>query len=166
MSFIDHTILWTKGEIFEGTLVAIAGVTVILLGIAFWKLGHTAGAKAMFLPMMLCGALFLGAGGYMAYSNSQQIESFKQQYQDNPTTFVASEKARVEAFQSLYSMTMIMALVCFMLAVALHWLSLNPHLRAIGIVLAMIGVAGLTIDFFSKERADHYYAVIQVEIKQ
>lgn len=39
---------------------------------------------------------------------------------------------------------------------------LTPHhnLRAIGIVLAIIGVAGLIIDLFAKERADIYYEAI------
>lgn len=166
MTFIDHSVLWVKGEAFEGTLVAIAGVAFILMGIAFWKLGNTAGAKAIVIPIIACGTLFFAAGvySYVTNSNEHRIQSFQASYAENPTGFVQAEKQRVEGFKSLYQGTLWMALVFFLLAVASHWFTSNLNLRALGMVLALIGSAGLVIDYFSKERADTYYAAIQQEL--
>ena len=48
MEFIEHTVAWCRGEIFEGRLLALFGAVVVTLGLLFWRFGSTPGAKAMF----------------------------------------------------------------------------------------------------------------------
>ncbi len=166
MSFIDHTVIWAKGEMLEGSIVAIAGLFLILSGLAFMKFGGTAGAKAMVIPVIACGVLFVSAAGFMSYSNNKQIQAFEARYAENAVEFIKAEKKRVDGFQALYAGTAWTALIFFLLAAASHFFTSSPNLKAIGIVLAVIGVCGLTIDFFSKERADRYYDEIQKALSQ
>lgn len=164
MTFIDHSILWLKGEILEGAIIGIVGFIILLCGLAFWKFGHNPGGKAFIIPMVICGALFLSAGGSMSYFNNKKIQEFQQTYTNNPAEFVVAEKKRVEGFQYLYKTTIYTALILFALAIIAQFVTTSQNIKAISIALSFIGVSGLTIDYFSKERADIYYNEIVKEI--
>ena len=165
MDFIQHSINWVKGEMFEGTIIAIFGVFTIMISILFWRLGGTPSAKAMFYPLLIVGLLFTITAVSMGLNNHRRITLFEKEYREAPRTFVENEKKRVENFKPLYTFTLILAPVCFAVATVIYWLSLNPHLRAVAIALVIIGLAGLVIDSFSKERADTYYTKIQMELE-
>jgi len=160
MDFIHYTINWVKGEIFEMTLIVIAGFSLIALGIAFTKFGTTPLAKALFIPFLSLGILFsiIGISGYI--SNQQRLTSFAKEYHENASVFMENEKKRVEDFQYMYTITIVIAPVCFAIAVFLFWFTHNAIARAIGIALVIFGLSGLIIDSFSKERADLYYSTI------
>lgn len=160
MEFIQHSIMWAKGEMFESLLTGAFGVLLILVGFLFWKLGQTPAAKAMLLPLVAAGLLLSVAGGSGYFSNQQRVQQYEAMPSQELKEFVKSEKQRVDDFQSLYTYTQIFAAICFVAASVMFWLSINPHLRAVAITLALLGLAGLVIDFFSKERADIYYAEI------
>ncbi len=160
MNFIEHSFLWAKGEIFEGTIIAIAGASFLLIGLAFWKYGSTEGSRAFIIPVIIAGILFISAGIHSFYSNSNRIEEFKENFSISSTEFVLAEKKRVEGFQYLYKYTQWIAAIFFLTAIATQFLSVSPNIKAIGITLAIIGMAGLIIDYFSKERADIYYTEI------
>lgn len=165
MEFIEHTIAWCKGEIFEGRLVLISGVVVLILAFLFYKLGTTPNAKAMLYPLLVVGALFVAIGVTMPYSNSKRIAEFEKAYAENPEAFLQSEKERVEGFQYMYKMTLIFAFVMFALAVLVFWFSHSPLLKAIALAAALLGISGLVIDHFSEERAATYYKKIEETLK-
>lgn len=165
MEFVQHSINWSKGEIFEATIIGLFGVLLIVTGFLFWKLGATPGAKAMLIPTLTIGLFFVISGTSMYVSNQKRIPAFEKAYADSPLSFIEAERARVEGFQYMYTITNILAPACFVLATAFFWLSLNPHLRATGIALVVFGLSGLMIDFFSKERADIYYQQIKIELR-
>lgn len=160
MQFIQHSIEWAKGEIFESSITGGAGLLLIALALVFWKFGQTPGAKAMLIPLGLTGMLlaFSGVSGYN--SNQKRIEEYKAVDPTELVDFVKSEKERVEGFESLYTFTMVFAALCFAAACTIFWLTSNPHWRAAAIALVVLGSAGLIIDSFSKERADVYYGEI------
>lgn len=162
MSLLDSASQWAKGEIFEANLMAFAGLGLVVLAWVFPRFGETPAARAMWIPLLVVGLLLLVAGVAGHITNQIRLGEFAAQFADDPAAFAQAEKLRVEGFQSLYTFTLVLAPVCFAAATALHWFSLNPHLRAVGIALALVGLAGLTIDFFSKERADRYYAAIRL----
>jgi hypothetical protein len=62
MNFIEHTVNWCTGEIFEGKMIAMFGITVIIISIAFWKTGTTPFAKAIVVPLLVVGLLSATAG--------------------------------------------------------------------------------------------------------
>lgn len=164
MEFIHHTINWTKGEIFEGIIIAIFGAIVVIFSFIFWKFGLTPGAKALFIPLLVVGLVFVGSGIAMNYTNKKRIVEFKETYKNDPENFVKQEKKRVKDFQYLYTLTKILATVFFALAMVFFWFTKNHYLQAIGIALILFGLSGLVIDYFSQERADTYYEIILKEL--
>lgn len=165
MEFINHTITWSKGEIFEGVIIAVFGILTIVLGVIFWKFGGTPNAKALLIPLIMVGLIFTGSGISMIIFNQKRIVKFEQTFQKDPETFVQQEKQRVEDFQYLYTITKVLATIFFALALIFFWFTKNHHLQAIGIALILFGLSGLVIDYFSEERADTYYEIILKELE-
>lgn len=161
MELIDHAIAWCKGEIFEGWLILLSGIIVVILAILFYKIGTTPNAKAMLYPLLVVGIMFVGIGGTMSYSNPKRVAEFQEASAENPEAFMQSEKERVEGFQYMYTMTLIIASVCFAFALLVFWFSNSPLLKAIAIAATIFGISGLVIDHFSEERAAIYYQKIE-----
>jgi hypothetical protein len=160
MSFIEHTINWTKGEIFEGTIISISGFIFLLSGLAFWKMGTTPHAKTMIVPALIIGILMASVGLSMYFSNQKRITDYQKQYLDNPTSFIQQEKKRVEDFQYMYVISKVLATVAFVFAIFAFWFTKSPIMQSISMALLTLGLSSLIIDYFSEERATIYYEFI------
>ena len=157
MNFLQHTLDWYNGEAFEASLIGIFGVIVLIVALLFWKLGFTPNAKYLVIPLVVFGLLLSIMGTIGFISNKNKLTELKRTEIINEIEFIQSEAERVEGFQWLYTFTIILAAVSFFLAVCFFIFSNSKQLQAIGIVIILLGLTGLVIDYFSKERADFYY---------
>ena len=162
--FLKHSIDWAQGEMSDAVVLACVGLILVVLGPTVHRLSSGPAGKALLMPLLAVGTLFVVAGVYGYLSNSSRIDEFTAAFTADPGTFLAAEQHRVEEFQSLYTYTQIFAALCFTVAVGLFAGSLNPTLRATAVALVLLGLTGLVIDFFSKERADTYYAHIEATV--
>jgi hypothetical protein len=165
MDFIQHTIAWAKGEIFEATIFGSFGLLTIICSLFLWKFGDTPNDKALIMPLIVVGIFFLVTAISGISSNNKILPQYMEAYNSDKPAFIKSEKARVQGFQYLYKMTIVIASISFVLAICAFVLTHNATLRAIGIALVIFGITGLIIDYFSKERADNYYKQIVMEIE-
>jgi hypothetical protein len=166
MNLIYYTINWIKGELFEAKLIVAFGVLTIIAGFLFWKIGTTAHAKALFIPLIVVGAIYSAIGGGMLYSNPKRMIELPQSYQQNKAEFAKSEKNRVDDFQYGYKISKIVATVLFALTLIIFWTTKNSTWMGIGIALSYFAIAGLVVDYFSQERADINYNEIVKEIEK
>ena len=165
MDFYQNTKDWLKGELFEGTILLISGIILLIISLILWKFGSTPNAKALIIPIMVVGLLFiLGVGGFMV-SNQKRISNFEKSYQENPKEFIESEKQRVEEFQVLYKYSVGFAAISFLLTIIAFGFVENRIFQSICIALMIISVSLIIIDHFSKERAKIYYQHILTEIQ-
>ena len=165
MDFYQNTQDWLKGELFEGTILLISGIILLIISLILWKFGSTPNAKALIIPIMVVGLLFiLGVGGFMV-SNQKRISNFEKSYQENPKEFIESEKKRVEEFQILYKYSVGFAAISFLLTIIAFGFVENRIFQSICIALMIISVSLIIIDHFSKERAKIYYQHILTEIQ-
>lgn len=113
MDFIQQSIAWAKGELFESTLVGLFGIVVIAAGLLFWKFGQTPASKAMLIPLVLVGLILSSSGVSGCIGNRKRIAEYESMRQDMPVECVQAEKERVEGFRSLFIFTLILAPLCF-----------------------------------------------------
>lgn len=165
MDFIHHTTNWVKGEIFEAALFGTFGLLTIICALLFWRFGDTPNSKAVIIPFAVVGVFFLATAISGIVSNNRRLTEYTEAFRKDKSTFVKSEKKRVEDFQYLYKMTIIIASVSFAVSICFFLFTNHPMLRAIGLALIVFGLTGLIIDYFSKERADTYYKAITTEIE-
>lgn len=160
MELIQHTIQWIKGELFEARLILIFGIVTILSAFLFWKIGTTPAAKALFIPLLVAGAIYSSIGAGMLYSNPKRMEELPKLYQQDKVAFAKLEKKRVDDFQYGYKISKIVATVFFLATLLIFWTTQHPTWMGIGIGLTYFGLAGLIVDYFSQERAATYYDAI------
>lgn len=165
MAFIHHTNAWIKGEIFEATLFGVFGLLITLSAVFFWKWGTTANAKAVVIPFAVVGLFFVATAIATTLSNKERLAKYQEAFRQDPKAFVQSEKKRVEGFQYLYQMTLVIATVSFSVALAFFFFTNNQVLQAIGLALVLFGLTGLVIDYFSKERATAYAQTISAYLE-
>lgn len=165
MSFFNNTSEWIKGELLEASMILFFGLLTLSISLLFWKIGTTPNAKALFLPLLVVSLVYTAIGGGMLVSNKKRMVELPKVYRENQTAFIQAEKKRVEDFQYGYTISKIVASVCFPLTLLIFWYSKNPTLMGIGIGLSYFAIAGLVIDYFSQERALVYYKAISVALK-
>jgi hypothetical protein len=166
MDFLQQTINWVKGEIFEAIIIGSFGLLTIICSLLLWKFGETPNAKAVIIPLAVVGILLLAITIGGITGNNKRLLQYTEAFKKDKIEFVKSEKKRVEDFQYLYKMTIIIASIGFVIAICFFLFTNNPTLKAIGLALIILGLAGLSIDFFSKERADTYYKAIMTEMER
>lgn len=164
MDFLHHTINWIKGEIFEATIYGSFGLLTIICSLMFWIFGTTLNSKGVIVPFALVGIFFLFTAISGILTNNKRVREYTNAYHLNKLEFVLSEKKRVEDFQYLYKMTLVIASVSFAVSLSFFYFSDNYLLKAAGLALILFGMTGLVIDYFSKERADTYYEKIRIEL--
>ena len=157
MEFIEHTVAWCRGEIFEGRLLALFGAVVLVIGVAFWRFGSTPAARAMFAPLLVVGALALIVGVTMNFSNQSRIAKFTAAYEAGPTAFIESERQRTDNFIRWYPLTMASFSVIALLGCAVYFYRPTPVGRAVGLATLLLSLAVLFLDHFSEERAATYH---------
>ena len=157
MEFIEHTIAWCRGEIFEGRMLALFGAAVVVIAVAFWRLGSTPSARAMFAPLLVVGLLALAVGLTMNVSNQSRIAKFTAAYETGPAAFIESERRRTDDFIRWYPITMATFSVVALLGCAIYFYRPTPVGRAIGLATLLLSLSVLFLDHFSEERAAIYH---------
>lgn len=102
MQFYQYTRNWIGGEIFEGQMLALWGIALIVMAGLFWKFGFSPTTRALIAPFLVVGLLSGGAGIYSVLNNKQRLETFQQQYNQDPAAFVVKEEQRVASFSRWY----------------------------------------------------------------
>ena len=160
MEFIEHTLNWIKGEIFEARIIVLFGVLTIICALLFWKVGTTPSARAMLFPLLTVGIMFAAIGGGMMYTNPKRAVEFTKAFKTDPGQLIQSEKERVETFMAWYPITRYIFAGLAFLGIILFLFWATPIGRAIGISLILMGLATFVIDHFSEERAEVYHQKI------
>lgn len=165
MEFIQHTINWAKGEIFEATIMGVIGALIVLCSILFWKYGNTPSAKAMTIPLLVVGSIPLIMGISGVITNKKRISVYEEAYQKDKESFVLSEKERVESFDNIFKYSYPAAIILVISGAILFFLLSSPNWKAISLALMMLGLMAYFLDHFAAERAEIYLTHIENELK-
>lgn len=155
MELLEHTIVWCKGEIFEGRIILLVGVLVAFAAFGFWKFGETPYGRAAVVPVAVLALMMVATGVTMNVSNARRIQVFTEAHEADPQAFVQAEKQRTEEFIAWYPRT---RWIFFGVAIVgmLMMMSGPPMSRSIGMILIALALSIYVIDHFSEERALTY----------
>jgi hypothetical protein len=92
MDTIQNTISWYNGEIFEARFIVSFGVATIITGILFYFLGNVPTAKALLIPLVAVGGIFVAIGTSMNFSNQKKVAEVERIYAKNKAAFIETEK--------------------------------------------------------------------------
>ena len=92
MDFIQDTINWVKGEIFEAIIIGVLGLLTIICSLLFWIFGATLNSKAVIIPFSLVGIFFLITAIKGIVNNKKRVIEYTDAYQRNKVELVFNEK--------------------------------------------------------------------------
>jgi len=157
MEFIDHTLTWCRGEIFEGRVYFLFGLVIFFVAFAFWKWGTSPFARGIIIPFAVVAVFSIAGGLTLNFNNQSRIVTYQKEYTENAEQFIQKEKERTEAFMKWYPYTlfgmaglMIIGLILFLFLDSANW-------KGIGLGLILLGFSIIFLDHFSEERATIYH---------
>ena len=77
MEFIDYTLNWIKGEIFEGWMIALWGTLLLVLAAYFWKFGQAATIRDLIIPFLVVGLIWSITGVTGVIIQKQRIPRYQ-----------------------------------------------------------------------------------------
>lgn len=156
MDLIKHTIQWCKGEIFEGKMILLFGLLLLIITFSFWKFGYTINEKALIIPMLVLSLLHIGTGITMIYSNTHKQNDYTTSYNKEPEKFRQSELVRAQGFIKYYPLTRYFSIGLILGGFLLFVLLSKATGKSIGLCVMVLGFSVIVIDYFSEERAYTY----------
>lgn len=156
MEFIEHSIDWCRGEIFEGAVCALYGLGIIIVSLIFWKLGVSPFARALFVPLLVVGLFYGLVGVGVVLNNRHRIQSYTQSYGANPAEFKKSETERIQRLVKSYPVTKFIVSVIIVIGLILNIILGGATGRSIALAVILFGFSFLIMDYFSEERAGIY----------
>lgn len=165
MDFINHTIAWCKGEIFEGRMFFLFGMLVLIVALSYWKWGKTPNAKAMVIPLLVVALFSSAVALSLNFNNQSRIVKYQQAYAENAEGFIQSEKERTDAFIKWYPYTLFTMAGLIIFGLLIFLFLKTPTWKAIGIGLVLLGFSVIFLDHFSEERAETYHKAIVEQLK-
>ena len=166
MSFIDHTHIWARGEAVDMIILAITGCLLLILTFVVWQFINTSLGNALIIPLMIVSLLFIGFGIHGIITIPARMINFSISFEQDPIEFIRAEHARLSGFADIYRYTLIATTIGFIYTIGIFAFTDNSTWRAIGIMLAFVGLSALIIDSFSKERASRYISEIETELER
>ena len=62
MAFVEHSVAWARGELLDGVVMGAVGAALVVGGLLCWKLGDMQLTRALPVPLVLAGLVFLAGG--------------------------------------------------------------------------------------------------------
>lgn len=164
MSFLEHTLNWVKGEIFEASMLALWGTALVVMAAFFWRFGHTDTAKALVFPFLVVG-LFWGIAGVAGmYVNTQRLDRYSLEYERSAGDFVSQERKRVDGFIWWYRYLLVGWALMILAGLVVFLIWGGNYGRAIGVGLILFGISGLLVDHTSEQNAHRYDVEINIKL--
>ena len=160
MEFINHTLAWCRGEIFEGRMYFLFGLVVLLVVLAYWKYGTTPYAKSLIIPLAVVAVFSMAGGLILNFSNQSRIFKYQQEYTEYTDQFIQQEKERTEAFMKWYPYTLFGMAGLIIIGLSLFLFLDSASWKGIGLGLILLGFSIIFLDHFSEERANIYHQKI------
>ena len=156
MEFIQYTLNWIKGEIFESAIIAFVGLLIVVSSMLFWILGSTPYARALVIPLLIAGLIPLVMGVTGVITNKNKIKSYQMAWEQDSQKFILTEKERVESFDKIFKYTYPFAIIFVIIGAILFFLIYSAHWKAISLTMMLIGLMAYFVDHFAAERAEIY----------
>lgn len=158
MEILKAATEWAKDEVFSSRFFILFGVMFALASIGFWQLGKTELAKAFIFPTLVAGLLLLAIGLGLMFTNKARLSSFPTAYNEDPVTFVQSEKARAEKTMEEYKTIVFKVIPIIIIVAALVLIFVDKAIwRAISITTIAMMVSILCVDSNANARIETYH---------
>ncbi|WP_281615255.1 hypothetical protein [Flammeovirga sp. SubArs3] len=148
---------WGRAEAFSISFFILFGILFIITGLGFWQLGKTEFARAFIYPVSIAGIFLLASGFGLFFSNKARVGEFETAYQQDASSFVASEIERVDKTIATYQTAAFKVFPAIAILGALMVMFMQkPVWQATGVAVMATMIVFTVIDSNAKSRLENY----------
>lgn len=159
MELLDYTTEWVKGEVFQGRIMLFVGILLSISGWMIFKSEHDV-LKGTLIPIALMLLVFLGYGGFVAFSRPGHLEKVKTTYAESPVKALEMEQEKALRDHAAYSRLKPIWVVLIAVAAILYFLG-GEYLKGLSIGLIGMFLSVLIVDTTLHHRLGFYKAGIE-----
>jgi hypothetical protein len=159
MEFSDSIISYYRGEKTEAIILTYSGLIVLILIYSLLARYPTDLTRGLLPPVLVFVAIAVFAGSFNIYNNNKRLKDIPLKYLENKQEFINDEFSRFEGNNGVNKWWLplnILWTMCLLFGVAMYFLKGSYYLKGVAIGIAFLGISGLLIDGFAKERAEKY----------
>lgn len=136
MEIVRTATEWARAEIVSSKIFMLFGLFYMIGSIGLWKLGTTALAKALVIPLLVTGVLLLVAGISFYLSSKSLLSDFEKKYVENATAIMDSEIERTQKTIKTYENVALKVFpAIIILATLVFFFVSSPMIRAISLAV-------------------------------
>ena len=164
MEVIKAASEWAKAEMVSAIIFMLVGTSYMATSLGLWQWANSTLAKALIVPLLVAGALLLGAGISFYLSNKTKLSTFETVYKANPSEWLSSEMARTEKTINTYQNVALKVFPGVILLAVLVFIFVPiPLVRAISIALIAFLAALVLLDSQALKRMNTYHDHLVLE---
>lgn len=103
MNLLDHTTTWVRGEVYQGKIMIILGIVVLICFIALFK-GNSDLLRGMTIPVGLVLLILFGYGGFQIIGRPPHINKVSELLEKSPEKVIEQEYTKAQKDNKTYSM--------------------------------------------------------------
>ena len=159
MELLKHTTDWVNGEIFQGKIMLIIGILLLIGGIAILKSNHEI-LRGMLIPLGLIITLLLGYGGFQTLARPSHLVNFSAVYQENPEKAKQQEYDKAVKDDKTYKNLKVVWAVLIVLSVVVYFIVSKDYFKGLAIGLIGLFLTTLIVDSILQYRLGIYFKKI------
>lgn len=160
MNMLDYTNAWVKGEVFQGKIMLVIGVILLIAAIAIFRSDNTL-LRGTLIPLGLMLLIFFGYGGLQTFSRPAHINKVTEVYNENPDKAIEQEVVKAKKDNKLYRNLKMVWVILIALAAILYIFVSTDYFKGLSIGLVALFLTTLTVDSILHYRLKIYLEHIE-----
>ncbi len=163
MNLLDYTSAWVKGEVFQGKIMLLIGVVVLVAAIAIFRSDNSI-LRGTLIPMILMLLIFFGYGGFQTFSRPGHINKVEELHAENPSEAIKQELTKAQSDDKTYQTLKVVWVILIAVSALLYLVFSTPYLKGLSIGLVGLFLANLLLDSTLHFRLQQYLKGLELLI--
>jgi len=155
MELLKYTSEWVKGEIFQGKIMLVIGILLLIGSIAILKSNHEI-LKGTLIPLGLILMIFLGYGGFQTFGRQSYLTKVTAVHKESPKKAITQEYDKALKDAKTYKLLKIVWTILIVVSVIIYSIFSNDYFKGLAIGLIGLFLAALIIDSMLHYRLEIY----------
>lgn len=160
MNLLDYTNTWVKGEVFQGKIMLVIGVVLLIAGIAIFRSDNTI-LRGTLIPLGLILLIFFGYGTFQTVSRPSHINKVTAVYNESPDKAIEQEFAKAQKDENSYRILKIVWVVLIVVSAVLFLVFSTDYLKGLSIGLIALFLTTLVVDSVLHHRLLVYFEFLK-----
>ncbi len=155
MNLLDFTNIWVKGEVFQGKIMLMIGIAILIATVAIIRADNSV-LRGATIPLALIVILLVGYGSFQTFGRPSHANKVTQLYKEAPTKAIEQEYHKALKDDRTYKTLKVVWVILIVVSALLFLVFTTPYLKGLSIGFVALFLTTLTVDFILHYRLTNY----------